>query len=115
VLERHAIMVLVSMKVHRTDANVIEVMKVQHVIDKSIYVQILFVTMEVYVLSKRIINLCVNVHMVIEDRIVMNLMVCVYIYEQARVCICECCVILFDEMIERKKKERISLRKKQNA
>ncbi len=83
VLERHAIMVLVSMKVHHIDANVIEDTKVQHVIDKSIHAQILFVTMEVYVLSSRIINLCVNVHMVIEDRIVMNLMVCVYMNRHA--------------------------------
>jgi hypothetical protein len=76
VLERHAIMVIVSMKVHRIDANVIEDTKVQHVIDKSIYAQILFVTMEALVPSNRIINLCVNVHRVIEDRIVTNPMVC---------------------------------------
>ena len=35
-LERRATMVLVSTKVHPIDANVIEDMKVQHVIDKSI-------------------------------------------------------------------------------
>ncbi len=75
-LERHAIMVIVSMKVHRIDANVIEDTKVQHVIDKSIYARILFVTMEVFVPSNRIINLCVNVHKVIEDRIATTLMVC---------------------------------------
>jgi hypothetical protein len=69
-------MVRVSMKVHHIDVNVIEAMKVQHVIDKSIHAQILFVIMEVHVLSNMIINQCVNVHIVIEDRIVMNLMVC---------------------------------------
>ena len=77
VLERHAIMVHVSMKAHRTDANVIEVTKVQHVIDKSIHAQLLFVIMEAFVPFNRIINQCANVHRVIEDRIVMNLMVCV--------------------------------------
>jgi hypothetical protein len=34
VLEYHAIMVHVSMRVHHTDVNVNEVMKVQYVIDK---------------------------------------------------------------------------------
>jgi len=76
VLEYHAIMVRVSMKVHHTDVNVNEVMKVQHVIDKSIYAQILFVIMKVYVIYKNIINQCVNVHLVIEERIVMKKMVC---------------------------------------
>jgi hypothetical protein len=83
VLERHAIMVLVSMKMHHIDVNVIEVMKVQHVIDKLIHARILFVTMEVYVLLNRIINLCVNVHKGIEDRIVMNRMVCVNMIRHA--------------------------------
>lgn len=87
-LEHHAIMVIVSMKVHRTDANVIEDLKVQHVIDKLIHARRLFVTMEAFVLFNRIINLCVNVHQVIEDRIVTNRMVCVSLKYACRSFLC---------------------------
>lgn len=75
--ECHAIMVHVSTRAHRTDANAIEVMKAQHVIDKSIRVQTLFVTTKVYVRFNKIVNLYVNVHQVFEDLIVTNPMVCV--------------------------------------
>jgi hypothetical protein len=75
VLEYHAIMAHVSMKIHHIDVNVNEVMKVQHVIDKSIHAQVLFVIMEVSVMYKEIMNQCVNVHMVIEERIAMKQMV----------------------------------------
>lgn len=75
VLEYHAIMAHVLMKVHRIDVNVNEVMKVQHAIDLSIHVPILFVIMEVYVVYKTLISQCVNVHLDIEERIAMKPMV----------------------------------------
>ncbi len=75
VLEYHATMAHVSMKVHRIDVNVNEVMKVQCVIDQSIHAQALFVIMEVSVMYKKIINQSANVHLVIEDRTAMKQMV----------------------------------------
>jgi hypothetical protein len=74
VLEYHAIMAHVSMKVHHIDVNVNEVMKVQYVIDKSIHAQVLFAIMEVCVMYKKL-NQRVNVHLVIEERIAMKQMV----------------------------------------
>ena len=75
--ECRAIMVHVSTRARRTDANAIEVTKAQHVTDKSIRVRTLFATTKVCVRFNRIVNLCVNVHQVSADRIVMNPMVCV--------------------------------------
>lgn len=77
-LERHAIMEHASMKEHPIDVNAIGDTKVQHVIDKSIRVRILSVTMEAFVPSNRTINQRANVHKVIEDQTVTNRMVCPY-------------------------------------
>lgn len=98
-LEHHATMVLVSTKVHPIDANVIEDMKVQHVIDKSIHVRRSFVTMEAFVPFNRIINLCVNVHQVIEDRIVTNRMVRVSLKHACLYSLCHAVTFRTDSLI----------------
>ena len=106
VLEHHAIMVLVSTKVHRIDANVIEDTKVQHVIDKSIHVRHLFVTMEALVSHNRIINLCVNVHRVIEDRIVTNRMVRVSLKHACGYSLCPAVKFRTDTFISKMQTEK---------
>lgn len=76
VLECHATMAHASMKSHRIDVNVNEAMKVRHAIEHLIRAQVSFATTEVSVTFNKISNQCVNVSLVIEERIATIKMVC---------------------------------------
>ena len=76
VLECHATMAHASTKSHRIDVNVNEAMKVRHAIEHRIHAQVSFATTEVSVILNKISNQCVNVPLVIEERIATKKMVC---------------------------------------